>query len=639
MGKKSASSGGQKAKEPLGPVPAQPGGPEAVAPIPAPPSHGHGHHPHIEFKFFEELKHRNVVRVAVLYLLACWLILDPVHVVFHMLEVPAWANRLVVVLMAVGLPAVLLFAWAFEITPEGLKPTLEIDPKRSIRTLTGRRLDRAIIVVLVLALGYFVADKFWLAKREPVPESVATKPTAPLPPAAIAVLEKSIAVLPFVDMSEKKDQEYFSDGLTEELIDHLSRSPDLRVIARTSSFSFKGKNEDVRTIASKLGVAHLLEGSVRKAGNDLRITAQLIRAADGTHLWSQTYDRPLADIFKVQGEIAGTVAQALNVALKTGDPGERDQRNLEAHNLLLQGNFFLGRRTKQDAEKAVDFYKQAISLDPNYALALERLASAHMFQADNGWISITQGNAKAREELKRALTIEPDLAVAHASLGSLYELFDWNWRAAQAEYKRARDLDSSDDSSQTRLARLDACTSGRFDDAIAAFHQHLLRDPLDTLALWRLGVSLVAAGRLNEAEAAWHKLEELNPNYAGGHAWWATTLVLMGRNAEALATVERESDEAWKLSYSPLVYWSLGRRAESDAALSQLKEKYAAGSAYQIAEMYAYRGEVESAFEWFERAYRQRDGGLQLLRIDPILGNVRGDSRYKILLAKMNLAD
>jgi adenylate cyclase len=274
MGKKSASGGGQRAKEPLGVAPAPPGGPEAVTPRPAPPPYEHGHHPHIEFKFFEELKHRNVVRVAALYLLACWLILDPVHVVFHMLEVPAWANRLVVVLMAVGLPAVLLFAWAFEITPEGLKPTVEVDPKRSIRTLTGRRLDRAIIVVLVLALGYFVADKFWLAKREPVPESVATKPTAPLPPAAIAVPEKSIAVLPFIDMSEKKDQEYFSDGLTEELIDRLSQSPNLKVIARTSSFSFKGKNEDARAIASKLRVANLLEGSVRKAGNELRITAQ-----------------------------------------------------------------------------------------------------------------------------------------------------------------------------------------------------------------------------------------------------------------------------------------------------------------------------------------------------------------------------
>jgi TolB-like protein/cytochrome c-type biogenesis protein CcmH/NrfG len=640
MGKKSASGAGQKPNKPPGAVPAATEETETVVPTSAPPlGHGHGHHPHIEFKFFKELKHRNVVRVAVLYLLACWLILDPVHVVFHMLEVPAWANRLVLILMAIGLPAVLLFAWAFEITPEGLKPTVEVDPKKSIRLLTGRRLDRAIIVVLVLALGYFVADKFWLAKREPVPESVATKPTAPLPPAAIAVPEKSIAVLPFVDMSEKKDQEYFSDDLTEELIDRLSHSPELKVIARTSSFSFKGKSEDVRAIASKFGVAYLLEGSVRKAGSELRITVQLIRAADGTHLWSHTYDRNLADIFKLQDEIAGTVAQALNVALKTGIPGERDQRSPDAHNLLLQGDFFLHRGTEQDTEKAVDFYKRAILLDPNYALALERLATASMLQVFHGGISITEGNARAREALKRALKIDPNLASAHASLGSLYELFDWNWQAAQTEYKRARELDPSDDSAQTRLARIDAFKSGRFDEVIAAFDQHLLRDPLDTVALWRLGVLLVAAGRLNEAEAAWRKLEELSPKYNGGHFWWAMALVLMGRNTEALATVKRESEESMRLSALPAVYWSLGRRAESDAALNELKEKYAADNAYQIAEMHAYRGEVESAFEWLERAYRQRDGGMVYLRVDPILSNLHGDSRYKGLLAKMKLAD
>jgi TolB-like protein len=506
--------------------------------------------------------------------------------------------------------------------------------------LTGRRLDRAIIVVLVLALGYFVADKFWLAKREALKENAAATPTpAPLVPVAIAVPEKSIAVLPFVDMSEKRDQEYFSDGLTEELIDRLSHSPELKVIARTSSFSFKGRNEDVRAIASKLGVANLLEGSVRKAGNELRITVQLIRAEDGTHLWSHTYDRNLADIFKVQDEIAGTVAQALNVALKSGIPDERDQRNLDAHNLLLQGNFFLSRRTKQDAEKAVDLYKQAISLDPNYALALERLASANMFQAGSGWISITEGNAKAREELERAVKLEPNLAIAHASLGFLHEFFDWNWRASQTEYKRALELDPNDGLAKTHLARIDALKSGRFDGAIAAFHQHLLRDPLDTTALWRFALLLFCSDRLNEAEAAWRKLEELNGNYAGGHAYWAIALVLMGRNTEALTTVEREPDEAWRLSASPAVYWSLGRQAESDAALEKLKEKYAAGSAYQIAEMHAYRGEVESAFEWLARAYRQRDGGMQYLRIDPMLGNLHGDSRYKELLAKMKLAD
>jgi len=442
-----------------------------------------------------------------------------------------------------------------------------------------------------------------------------------------------------VDMSEKKDQEYFSDGLSEELIDRLSHSRELMVIARTSSFAFKGKNEDMRSIAAKLGVANLLEGSVRKAGNELRITAQLIRASDGTHLWSQTYDRSLADVFKVQDEIAGTVAAALNVALKAATSAEPGQPNAEAHNLLLQGNFFFDRRTKRDTEKAVDFYKRAIALDPNYALALEKLATANMSQAGNGWISITEGNAKAREELHRALEIDPNLAVAHLDLGFLYEGFDWNWRAAQTEYRRAQELGSSVDRANSNLSWINTVKSGRFDEVISDYRQDLFRDPLDTSVLWRLGLSLFFARRWNEADASWRKLEELNPNYAGGHAWWAMGQVLMGRNIQALATVQRESDEAWRLSASPVVYWSLGRRAESDAALSELEQKYAPGSAYNIAEMHAYRGEVDSAFQWLERAYRQRDGGMEFMRIDPLLSGLRGDSRYKTLLTKMNLAD
>jgi TolB-like protein/Flp pilus assembly protein TadD len=481
-----------------------------------------------------------------------------------------------------------------------------------------------------------VVDKFWLSKRQPVSTRLATTPmVAPLTSAAIAAPEKSIAVLPFVDMSEHRDQEYFSDGLSEELIDRLSRSHELKVIARTSSFSFKGKNEDARTIASKLGVAHLLEGSIRRAGSQLRVTAQLIRASDGTNIWSNTYDRNIADVFKVQDEIAGTVAHALDVALKAASLGEAGQPNTDAHNLLLQGNFFLVRSNKHDAEKAIDLYKHAILLDPNYALARVQLAKANMYQAGNGWISITEGHARAREELMHALQIDPDLAAAHSSLGDLYEGFDWNWRAAQAEYQRARELNPSDNP----LNCIKALRFGRFEEAIADFRQRLLRDPLDTDTLSQLGFALYCAGRLNEADSAWRKLEELNPTYASGHAWWSLAQVLMGRNTEALATVQRESDEAWRLSALPVVYWSLGRRADSDAALSQLKKGYSAGSAYNIAEMHAYRGEVESAFEWLSRAYRQRDGGMVYLRIDPMLGNLHRDSRYLALLGKLKLAE
>jgi TolB-like protein len=238
--------------------------------------HVHAHHSALQFRFLEQLKHRNVIRVGILYLVVCWLILDPIHVLFHMLDVPVWANRLVVILMAVGFPAVLLFAWVYEITPEGVRPTAEVDPDRSIRQQTGQRLNRAIVVVLVLAVAYLLTDKFWLSKRVTTEQAATPAATSVAPataPAATGIPDKSVAVLPFVDMSEKRDQEYFSDRLSEELINMLSKVSDLRVPARTSSFYFKGRPEDIPTIAKRLMVAHVLEGSVRTSGPHLRVTA------------------------------------------------------------------------------------------------------------------------------------------------------------------------------------------------------------------------------------------------------------------------------------------------------------------------------------------------------------------------------
>ena len=640
MGKKSASGGGQRAKEPLGAAPAPPGGPEAVVTRPAPPPYEHGHHPHIEFKFFEELKHRNVVRVAVLYLLACWLILDPVHVVFHMLEVPAWASRLVVVLMAAGLPAALLFAWAFEITPEGLKPTLEVDPKRSIRTLTGRRLDRAIIVVLVLALGYFVADKFWLAKREPVPESVATKPTPPLAPAAIAVPEKSIAVLPFVDMSEKKDQEYFSDGLTEELIDHLSHGADLKVIARTSSFSFKGKNEDVRTIASKLGVAHLLEGSVRKAGNELRVTAQLIRASDGTHLWSQTYDRTLVDIFKVQDEIATTVAHALKVSLLGGFvPNGTGSRSTEAYELFLQAQSMLRHASTAAAnEKAVDQMHRAIELDPRFAPAWAQLSNARFNQAQRGFVPGEQVWSDARRAAEKAIALDPKLADGYTYLARIQALHEWDWAGAQTHLAQALVLDPGNAFAISWAGAL-AQIAGQGDAAREFIEKGVSLDPMLGSRYGDYARFLFYMKRDREALAAIRKLLALIPDDAGWHAFAGIVMTVSGDPAHALAEINNETDEESRQQGRAITYQALGRRNDSDAALAALEEKSADSDPVDIAEVHAFRGEIDQAFAWLDRAIRKRDPYCVFIKTDRLLENLRGDPRYRTLLRKMRLPE
>jgi len=452
--------------------------------------------------------------------------------------------------------------------------------------------------------------------------------------------DKSIAVLPFLDMSETKDQEYFSDGLSEELINQLSRSRDLRVIARTSSFQFKGKNEDVRTIARKLGVAHVLEGSVRRSGNTLRVTVQLIRASDGSHLWSRIYDRDLNDIFKVQDDIAGTVARELKVALFEDNAHPRAQAlNTEAYNLYLQGNFFDNRRGRADEEKAIGFYRQAIRQDPDFAPAWARLAGAYRAQARFGWTPVMQGVSLARAALQRALRIDPNFAQAHLLLGQLDRDFEWRWQAARAEFERALALDPNDVTIRMHLAYLRAVTEGRPDAHIPFLREALARDPLDTNSLWVLGVALMDAGQPEESAAAFRKVLELNPTFAGGYASLSEPLMMMGRLREALDAVQQELDEGERLANLPMVYWAMGRPADSDAALRQFESKYGAVSAYEIADVYAYRGQADAAFAWLDRAYRQHDADLQWVKNDTWMRGLHADPRYRALLARLDLPE
>jgi serine/threonine protein kinase/TolB-like protein/Flp pilus assembly protein TadD len=465
-------------------------------------------------------------------------------------------------------------------------------------------------------------------------------PTAPAQPTPVATVDKSIAVLPFLDMSEKRDQEYFSDGLTEELIDRLSRSPDLRVIARTSSFSFKGKQLMIGEIARALHVSHLLEGSVRKSGTTLRISAQLIRASDASHLWSHSYERRMADVFKVQDEIAGTVARALDVVLLGSGQGDRGgEPDSEAHNLLLQANFLSHRLSKADNERAIAIYQKALSRDPNYALAWAMLARARMDQANNGWTTIVEGITQSRNAAERALRADPELAYAHKLLGWIHRDFDWDWEAARTELERARELNPNDLYVLADLAFLNGGMSGQLNPQIDYLRQVLSRDPLDSDAQQNLSWLLYAGGRLEESVASWRKLLELNPTYAGAQASLGRTLLLMNRLPEAIAEVEKESDEAWRLSVLPAVAWALGRRGESDAALKQLEQKYAGEFPCQIAQMYAYRGETDAAFDWLERAYRQHDAAIITMRIEPLFRGLNNDPRYRILLDRMKITD
>jgi TolB-like protein/Tfp pilus assembly protein PilF len=604
--------------------------------------HVHAHHSAIQFRFLEQLKHRNVIRVGILYLVVCWLILDPVHVLFHMLEVPLWANRLVVILMAVGFPAVLLFAWVYEITPEGLKPTAEVEPHRSIRHLTGQRLNRAIVVVMAMALAYFAADKFWLSKRATT-EQAATPAASVAPattPAATAISDKSVAVLPFVDMSEKKDQEYFADGMAEELIDMLTKIQDLRVPARTSSFYFKGKSEDIATIARRLMVAHVLEGSVRKYGNHLRVTAQLVRADSGYHLWSQTYDRDLHDVFEVQDEIANAVVQALQISLM-GGPLTRQKggtQNLEAYLLYLRAAKGNSAYSATALKQARQYAEQAIKLDPDFVLAWTMLGFINTSLAQLRELPVRDGYERARELGQHALQLSPDLADAHILLGYIHRTYDWDWAAAQSEARQGLALDPKVWYALQFNGQV-AASIGDWDDAERYLRQVLVNDPLNPQALWDLGTTLYRAGRFAAAETEYRKLIELAPDYAWARAYLAKTLLAEGKPEAALAMAEEESDEANRLDILPIVLQAAGRQAEADEALKALTSKFADSDAYYVAMNYAYRDDHDLALQWLERAYQQKDSGFVEIVGEPLFKNLAADPRYRAFLRKMNLPE
>ena len=505
----------------------------------------------------------------------------------------------------------------------------------------GRYALIALSVLVATALAYFAANKFWLTKH-PSAEQPATIAT----PAA-AISDKSIAVLPFVDMSEKHDQEYFSDGLSEELIDHLAHITDLKVIARTSSFAFKGKNEDMRTIATKLGVANLPEGSVRKSGSTLRITAQLIRASDGVHRWSEIYDRKLNDIFKVQDEISTTVAKALNATLnvttaRDAQPASKGTTNVAAYNQVLQGNYFFARNYSGDYARAIDHYQQALTLEPDYALALTKLAAVYIWQGYYGEITARDAELKAREAVQRALVTDPNYARAYLIRASIFRLILGDWSAAQSDYERAVALDPHGqigEGAQEDSVYLKASMSGQYGDYINLMRRDLERNPLATGTLSDLAWTQQYAGKLDESAATSRRLLELNPSYSTAQAQYALTLLLMGKTSDALAAAEKESDVALKLGTLAGIYWAMGRSAESNSALNNLEQGFANRNEYGIAAIHAYRGEADAAMTWLDRAYQQRKGVLQDVKADHFFRNLHGDPRFKAFLRKMNLPE
>jgi TolB-like protein/DNA-binding winged helix-turn-helix (wHTH) protein/Flp pilus assembly protein TadD len=451
----------------------------------------------------------------------------------------------------------------------------------------------------------------------------------------------SIAVLPFADMSPAKDQEYFADGLAEQLINDLAKVSGLKVVGRSSAFQFKGKNEDVREVGRKLGVANVFEGSVRCEGNHVRITAELIKAEDGFQLWSQTYDREIKDIFAVEDEIALAATEALQLKLLggNGQPVALNARraNPGAYQAYLQAEYFSGRgQSKEDLGKALAYADMAIELDERYAPTWALRASVEDMMAEVGLTDVTEGFRKAHDDAERAIALDPTSASAYLALAKTQIDYDWDWDAANTSLTKAATLEPGN-AEVFRIRSLLSKALGNLDEAIKLYERAVALDPLRANSQSGLGYARYVAGRYDEAWAALQKALDLNPQATRVHVLLGKILIAEGKPQQALIEIEREPSEWGKFTGQVFVYHALGREQDSNVALARLIAKYGSDSAYQIAQAYAFRGESDKSFEWLERAYKQRDTGLQQIKIDPLLKNLHHDPRYTELLKKMRL--
>jgi TolB-like protein/Flp pilus assembly protein TadD len=589
-----------------------------------------------------ELRRRNVFRVAALYLVACWVLLQVAELLFGALDVPPWSLRLLLGLLLLGLPLALIFAWVYELTPEGVKREHEVERNASITRETGRKINVLIVGLLIVAIGLLAWGQLGTRKDRAATSPETDTPAVAQPAAATQappVSALSIAVLPFVNMSDDRSNEYFSDGLTEELLNLLARIPELKVIARTSSFAYKGKEAKISDIARELQVAHVLEGSVRKSGDRVRITAQLIRTSDSTHLWSQSYDRTVQDIFAVQDEIAGQVVDSLKVRLLGADHkpvqagGTNDARAYEAY---LRGRYELNKGESQEyLRAALGAFDEALALDPSFAQAHASRSSVLQALTRNAYLPFAEGFAQARAAAERAVELAPDTSDAYAALGRLAIGADWDWQESEAALHRALELNPSNAAAHITLANL-LSGLGRTSEALAAARQAVSVDPLALAGIQTLAFVSYDARKYDEARTLARQVATLDPARPRLHYLFGLMDLATGEPQSAAVACEKERVEWQRQTCLAIAYERLGRDREAEAQLKEL-QKTGDNSAYQLAQISAQRGELDEAIRWLDVARRVRDPGVVRSGVDQLLDPLRDDPRFKTHLRELNL--
>ena len=548
---------------------------------------------------FSELKRRHVFRVAIAYIVTAWVLAQVAELLLDSFSAPEWVVKAILVLLIVGFPLAVILAWAFEMTPDGIKvevPAAELKP-------------------LAVTTSPEVTEH-------------AEAPAASDP--------ASIAVLPFADMSAEHDQEYFSDGLAEELLNLLAKIPQLHVAARTSAFSFKNTQADIHEVADKLNVAHLLEGSVRKAGDQVRITVQLITAADGYHLWSETYDRSLENIFQVQDEIASAVVKVLKVKLlgETPTVNETDPR---AFSRYLQGRHFMALKDEASLRKAIAAFEDSIELDANYAPAWAGLAEAHMHQSSMAYAALDEGFEKAGEAVKRALELDPDLAYAWVTLSRLKSNWEWDWAGATSALEKAEKLAPNNTEVLYALSELLAY-QGQVEQAVKVCERIVALDPMDEYSYHDMGRLLIELNRLNEAEDCYRHLLSINPDHRNAHGFLCKVYLARGDAERALDQVTQIQEKFWRDWATFLVRYGLQRDQSVEPELELFIDRNGHDSAVQIAQIYALHGDHDRALHWLEVGFKQRDTGLaQTLLSDRFFVGLYGNPRFEEIADKIGL--
>jgi TolB-like protein/Flp pilus assembly protein TadD len=554
------------------------------------------------------------------------------------LHLPDGITSAVVLIVLLGFPIALVLAWAFELTPEGIKRAEDVSPDESITRKTGRKLARITVALAVIAAGLLIFRLVGTARwavRSGDDEGHRSGALLPIP-------EKSIAVLPLANESGNKDEQYFSDGLSEDLITALSQFDGLKVIGRSSSFQFRDSKESSGTIGAKLGVAHLLEGSVRRAADMVRISAELVSATDGSTVWSQHYDRPYKDLFKLQDDITAAVADALKAKLlNTTNAAAQSDRppsgNLAAYNAYLQGHFYSQRNTDDDYRKAINFYQTAVSLDPRYARAYAALGYAQTFLGGSfRGPQAQQIFATARMSINTALTLNPDLAVAHGARALLLAFADLDFAGAKAEFERAVQIEPTDLDLKASLCQMQAAF-GNPEGAIEPIKQALAIDPRNAGWYGLLAIDLMAVGRFDEAEHTIRDQIALEPTENGPKARLSTIEVLRGNAAAALEKAE-QVPPGQSRDFALANARQIGNdQVAADAALKSVIDHYGKTEAYLIARAFAVRKDADKLFEWLDRAWANRDNNVCIIYYDAFLLRYKNDPRFAIFCRKIGL--